>query len=166
MTYDWCYFVWQVFLCSVDYKTVFHRILCIVHQWMKWNVKWIMYWIFQYMIHFTYHFIYFNIWYHFICHFSHYWFIHERNIVTHKWLAPTICGFLAQLVTALHLHRKVKGANPVKSWSFQASLCNYQNCLHNCENLSFTWHHKSDHSNDQWPIPSIMLLLHWRSACQ
>ena len=29
---------------------------------------------------------------------------------------------------------------PLKSWIFQASLRNCKNCVHNCEDHSFTWH--------------------------
>ena len=35
---------------------------------------------------------------------------------------------------------------PLKSWIFQASLRNCENCVHNCEDHSFTWFHiRSSH---------------------
>ena len=44
-------------------------------------------------------------------------------------------GFIAQLVRASHRYRVV---TPLKSWNFQASLRNCKNCVHNCEDHSFT----------------------------
>ena len=47
-----------------------------------------------------------------------YWFIHHGSIWTHKWPAPTICGFIAQLVRASAWLCKVAGANHVEVPSF------------------------------------------------
>ena len=47
-----------------------------------------------------------------------YWFIHHGNIWTHKWPAPTIFGFIAQLVRASAWHCEVAGANHVEVPSF------------------------------------------------
>ena len=53
-------------------------------------------------------------------------------IRTHKWPAPNISGFIAQLVRASHRYREVTHSNPVKSWLFQPSIRNCLNCVHNC----------------------------------
>ena len=52
---------------------------------------------------------------HFIDHFT---FIPHGRIRTHKWLAPNVSGFIAQLVRASHRSREVTGSNPF----VQASL--------------------------------------------
>ena len=67
--------------------------------------------------------------------------IPHGNIRTHKWPAPNVSGFIAQLVRASHRYREVTGSNPLKFWIFQASLRNYKNCVHSCEDHSFTWFH-------------------------
>ena len=60
----------------------------------------------------------------------------HRLIRTHKWPAPNLSGFIAQLVRASHRYREVTGSNPIKSWLFQASIRNCLNCVHNCEDHS------------------------------
>ena len=54
-------------------------------------------------------------------------------IRTHKWPAPNVGGFIAQLVRASHRYSEVTGSNPVKSWLFQASVRNCLNCVQNCD---------------------------------
>ena len=44
---------------------------------------------------------------------------------THKWPAPNVSGFIAQLVQT-----------PLKSWLFQVSIRNCLNCVHNCDDHS------------------------------
>ena len=39
-------------------------------------------------------------------------------IRTHKWPAPNVSGFIAQLVRALHRYREVTGSNPVEVLTF------------------------------------------------
>ena len=56
----------------------------------------------QYMKHFIYHFT----------------FIPPGLIITHKWPAPNVSGFIAQLVRASHRHCKVTGSNPVEVMTF------------------------------------------------
>ena len=56
----------------------------------------------QYMKYFIYHFT----------------FIPHGIIVTHKWPAPNISGFIAQLVRASHRYREVRGSNPVEVRTF------------------------------------------------
>ena len=60
----------------------------------------------QYMKYFIYHFT----------------FIPHRVIRTHKWPAPNISGFIAQLVRALHQYHKVTGSkwNPVEVLNFSS----------------------------------------------
>ena len=70
----------------------------------------------------------------------HHWFIPHRNIGTHKWPAPNVTGFIAQLVRASHRYREVTGSNPVEVLKiFEASLRNCKNCVHDCEDHSLTW---------------------------
>ena len=64
----------------------------------------------------------------FIYHFTS---ILHRLIRTHKWPAPNVSGFIAQLVRASHQYREVTGSNPVKSWLLQASVRNCLNCVQN-----------------------------------
>ena len=45
-------------------------------------------------------------------------------------------GFVAQLVRVSHLYREVTGSNPVEVLTFQASIRNCLNCVHNCEDHS------------------------------
>ena len=56
-----------------------------------------------------------NIWKHFIYHFTS--FLHGL-IRTHKWPAPNVSGFIAQLVRASHRYREVTGSNPVEVLTF------------------------------------------------
>ena len=44
----------------------------------------------------------------------HHWFIPHGSIGTHKWPAPNVSGFIAQLVRASHQYREVTGSNPVE----------------------------------------------------
>ena len=48
------------------------------------------------------------------------WFIPHGNIRTHKWPAPNVSGFIAQLVRASHRNREVTGSNPVKVLNFSS----------------------------------------------
>ena len=84
-------------------------------------------------------------------------------IRTHKWPAPNVSGFIAQLVRASHRYRSLELTNdqlptsvvsylswlerrtgiarsrvqtPLKSWLFQASIRNCLNCVHNCDDHS------------------------------
>ena len=62
----------------------------------------------------------------------------HRNIWTHNWPAPTMSGFIAQLVGASHRYRLVEGSNPVEVLNFLRFL-HIRNCinyLHNCEDHS------------------------------
>ena len=59
----------------------------------------------SYMIHFIYHFISFNL-------------LLYTAIRTHKWPAPNVSGFIAQLVRASHRNREVTGSNPVEVLNF------------------------------------------------
>ena len=47
----------------------------------------------------------------------HHWFIPHGTIRTHKWPAPNVSGFIAQLVRASHRNREVTGSNPVEGYS-------------------------------------------------
>ena len=44
--------------------------------------------------------------------------IPHRLIRTHKWPAPNVSGFIAQLVRASHWYREVTGSNPVEVLTF------------------------------------------------
>ena len=44
----------------------------------------------------------------------HHWFIPHGTIRTHKWPAPNVSGFIAQLVRASHRNREVTGLNAVE----------------------------------------------------
>ena len=62
------------------------------------------------MIHFKYHFVH--------------WFIHHHEkIWTHKWPAPTICRFTAQMLRASHQHRGVTGSNSIEAWFISEVSC-------------------------------------------
>ena len=52
---------------------------------------------------------------HFIHHFTS---ILHGLIRTHKWPAPNVSGFIAQLVRASHRHSEVTGSNPVQVLTF------------------------------------------------
>ena len=68
---------------------------------------------------------------HFIYHFTS---ILHGLIRTHKWPAPNVSGFIAQLVRASHRYRKVTGSNLVEVLTFsEASIRNCLNCVHNCD---------------------------------
>ena len=42
---------------------------------------------------------------------------------------------------------------PLKSWIFQASLRNWENCVHNCEDHSFIWFHiRSSYNYDPFHV--------------
>ena len=47
-------------------------------------------------------------------HIYHFTSIPHVLIRTHKWPAPNVSGFIAQLVRASHRYRKVTGSNPVE----------------------------------------------------
>ena len=52
------------------------------------------------------------------------YFIHHFTLIphglirTHKWPAPNVSGFIAQLVRASHRYREVTGSNPVEVLTF------------------------------------------------
>ena len=52
---------------------------------------------------------------HFIYHFTS---ILHGMIRTHKWPAPNVSGFIAQLVRASHQYREVTGSNPIEVLAF------------------------------------------------
>ena len=52
---------------------------------------------------------------HFIYHFTS---ILHGLIRTHKWPAPSVSGFIAQLVRASHRYREVTGSNPIEVLTF------------------------------------------------
>ena len=49
---------------------------------------------------------------------NHFTFILHGLIRTHKWPAPNVSGFIAQLVRASHQYREVTGSNPVEVLTF------------------------------------------------
>ena len=51
---------------------------------------------------------------------------------------PVRNGFIAQLVRASHRYRKVTGSNPVEVLNFSGFSTQLLNCVHNCEDNSFT----------------------------
>ena len=68
---------------------------------------------------------------HFIYHFTS---ILHGLIRTHKWPAPNVGGFIAQVVRASHRYREVTGSNPVEVLTcsgFYMQLLKI-NCIHNC----------------------------------
>ena len=76
---------------------------------------------------------------------NHIWFISyiinthffHGNIWTHNWPAPSVSGFIAQLVEHGISNREVTGSNPVEVLNFfQASLGNCINCVH-CDDHFF-----------------------------
>ena len=67
------------------------------------------------------------------CFIYHFTSILHGLIRTHKWPAPNVSGFIAQLVRASHRYREVTGSNPVEVLIFQASIRNCLNCVHNCD---------------------------------
>ena len=56
----------------------------------------------------------------------HRWFIPHGNIRTHKWPAPNVSGFIAQLVRASHRYREVTGSNPVEHLNFSGFFTQLQ----------------------------------------
>ena len=55
-------------------------------------------------------------------------------IRTHKWPAPNVSSFIAQLVRASHWYCEVTGSNPVEVLTFPGFyIRNCLNCVHNCE---------------------------------
>ena len=70
------------------------------------------------------------------CFIYHFTFIPHGLIWTHKWPAPNVSGFLAELVRASHRCSEVTGSNPVEVLTFQAFIHNCLNCVHNCEDHS------------------------------
>ena len=50
---------------------------------------------------------------------------------------------------------------PLKSWIFQVSVRNSWNCLHNCQDLSFTRFHIRSSMYDSFHIISSMYLFNW-----
>ena len=66
----------------------------------------------------------------FIYHFTS--FLHGL-IRTHKWPAPNVSGFIAQLVRASHRYARSRVQTPLKSWLFQAFVRNCLNCVQNCD---------------------------------
>ena len=70
----------------------------------------------------------------FIYNFS---FIPHRLLRAHKWRAPNITCFIAQLLTALHRYHEVTGSNPVEILTFSGLYTrNCINCIHNSEDRS------------------------------
>ena len=65
----------------------------------------------------------------------HRWFIPHGNIRTHKWPAANVSGFIAWLVRAAYRYREVKGSSPE---FFRLLYAIAKNCVHNCEDHSFT----------------------------
>ena len=71
---------------------------------------------------------------HFIYHFTS---ILHGLIRTHKWPAPNVSGFIAQLVIERRTGiARSRVQTPLKSWLFQASIRNCLNCVHNCDDHS------------------------------
>ena len=56
----------------------------------------------------------------------HRWFIPYGNIGTHKWPAPNVSGFIAQLVRASHRYREVTGSNPIEVLNFSGFFTQLQ----------------------------------------
>ena len=59
--------------------------------------------------------------------------IPHGTIRTHKWPAPNVSGFIAQLVRVSHRNCEVTGSNPVEVLKFSG--------FSNCRDHSFTWFH-------------------------
>ena len=67
----------------------------------------------------------------------HFTSIPHGLIRTHKWPAPNVSGFIAQLVRASHRYREVLGSNPVEVLTFSGfCIRNCLNCVHNCDDHS------------------------------
>ena len=88
---------------------------------MKWYMNWIIYelWIWNQVKLWSS-----RLWKQFLQLFREAWKIHEFNRIwslchlTHKWPAPNVSGFIAQLVRASHWYREVTGSNPVEVMNF------------------------------------------------
>ena len=52
--------------------------------------------------------------------------LHGNMIRTHKWPAPNVSGFIAQLVRVSHWYRKVKDSNPVEVLKFSGFFTQLQ----------------------------------------
>ena len=61
------------------------------------------------------------------CFIHHFTSIPHGLVRIHKWPAPNVSGFIAQLVRASHRYLM----SPLKSWLFQVSIRNCLNCVHN-----------------------------------
>ena len=57
------------------------------------------------------------------------WGMNQRTTARISWLQPRTGIARSRVQT------------PLKSWIFQASLRNCKNCVHNCEDHSYTWFH-------------------------
>ena len=56
----------------------------------------------------------------------HHSFIPHGNIGTHKWPAPNVSGFIAQLVRVSHRYPKVTGSNPIEVLNFSSFFTQLQ----------------------------------------
>ena len=81
----------------------------------------------SYMIHFIYHFIIVS-------------FLMGPLEPTNDQLPTSVASYLSWLERRTGIVRS-RVQTPLKSWIFQASLRNCKNCVHNCEDHSFTWFH-------------------------
>ena len=97
----------------------------------------------------------FNIWNIYYYNFT---FNPHRLPRTHKWPAPNISGFIAQLVRVSHRYHELTGPNPVAVLTFSSFyICNCINCIHNCEDhrlLDDLFHISFHHSN--WLIVDLL----------
>ena len=96
----------------------------------------------QYMKYFTFNFT----------------FIPHRLLRNHKWPAPNVSGFIAQLVRVSHQYHKVTGSNPLEVLTFSGCyIWNCMNCIHNCKDHSLLddlFHISFHHSN--WLIADLL----------
>ena len=69
-------------------------------------------------------------------------FIPHRLIRTHKWPAPNVSSFIAQLVGASYRYHEITGSNPVEVLNFSGLyILKCINCVNNCQDhrlLDFT----------------------------
>ena len=90
-------------------------------KFQNFNVVWIIAYLVQYMKYFIYHFT----------------FIPHVFIRIHRWPAPNVSGFIAQLVRASNRYCEVAGSNPAEVLTFSGScIRNCKNWILNCEDLS------------------------------
>ena len=86
----------------------------------------------------------------------HRWFIPYGNIGTHKWPAPNVSGFIAQLVRASHRYHEVTRSNPVEVLNFSGFFTQLQKLRSyscNCKDHSFSWFHiRSSYNYDPFHI--------------